>query len=45
MQSFGLSVSSYIVQMAPHLIALIVFALLGRASRTPAAIGQPLPRD
>ena len=45
MQSFGLPVSSYIVQMAPYLIALIVLALLGRASRMPAAIGQPLPRD
>jgi ABC-type uncharacterized transport system permease subunit len=45
MQSFGLPVSSYIVQMAPYLIALIVLALLGRASRMPAAIGQPLPQD
>ena len=45
MQGFGLSVSSYIVQMAPYLIALLVLALLGRASRMPAAIGQPLPRD
>jgi ABC-type uncharacterized transport system permease subunit len=31
--------------MAPYLIALIVLALLGRASRMPAAIGQPLPQD
>jgi ABC-type uncharacterized transport system permease subunit len=45
MQSFGLPVSSYIVQMAPYLIALVVLAALGRASRMPAAIGQPLPRD
>jgi ABC-type uncharacterized transport system permease subunit len=45
MQSFGLPVSSYIVQMAPYLIALIVLGLLGRASRMLAAIGQPLPRD
>jgi len=45
MQSFGLPVSSYIVQMAPYLIALLVLALLGRASRMPAAIGQPLPQD
>jgi general nucleoside transport system permease protein len=45
MQSFGLPVSSYIVQMAPYLIALLVLAALGRASRMPAAIGQPLPRD
>jgi ABC-type uncharacterized transport system permease subunit len=45
MQSFGLPVSSYIVQMVPYLIALVVLAALGRASRMPAAIGQPLPRD
>jgi simple sugar transport system permease protein len=45
MQSFGLPVSSYVVQMAPYLIALVVLALLGRASRMPAAIGQPLPWD
>ena len=44
-QSFGLPVSSYIVQMAPYLMALAVLALLGRASRMPAAIGQPLPRE
>jgi ABC-type uncharacterized transport system permease subunit len=45
MQRFGLPVSSYIVQMAPYLIALVVLAALGRASRMPAAIGQPLLRD
>ena len=32
-------------QMGPYLIALVVLALLGRASRMPAAIGQPLPWD
>jgi ABC-type uncharacterized transport system permease subunit len=31
--------------MAPYLIALLVLAVLGRASRMPAAIGQPLPQD
>ena len=45
MQGFGLPVSSYVVQMAPYLIALAVLAVLGRASRMPAAIGQPLPWD
>jgi general nucleoside transport system permease protein len=45
MQEFGLPVSSYIVQMAPYLIALLVLAVLGRGSRMPAAIGQPLPWD
>lgn len=45
LQSFGVPVSSYIVQMAPYVIALAVLAGLGRSSRLPAAIGQPLPRD
>jgi general nucleoside transport system permease protein len=45
MQSFGLPVSSYVVQMAPYLIALLVLAALRRTSRMPAAIGQPLPWD
>ena len=43
LQGFGVPVSSYVVQMAPYLIALVVLAGLGRASRLPAAIGQPLP--
>lgn len=42
LQTFGVPVSSYIVQMAPYLIALAVLAGLGRTSRLPAAIGQPL---
>ena len=45
LQAFGVPVSSYVVQMAPYLIALAVLAGLGRSSRMPAAIGQPLPRD
>ena len=44
LQSFNVPVSSYIVQMAPYLIALAVLAGLGRSSRLPAAIGQPLQR-
>jgi ABC-type uncharacterized transport system permease subunit len=28
--------------MAPYVIALLVLAVLGRAARLPAAIGQPL---
>ncbi len=44
LQGFGVPVSSYIVQMAPYLIALAVLAGLGRSSRMPASIGQPLPR-
>lgn len=44
MQAFGVPVSSYIVQMVPYLIALAVLAGIGRSSRMPASIGQPLPR-
>jgi simple sugar transport system permease protein len=42
LQAFGVPVSSYVVQMAPYLIALAVLAGLGRSTRLPAAIGQPL---
>ena len=42
LQAYGVPVSSYIVQMAPYVIALAVLAGLGRSSRMPAAIGQPL---
>jgi simple sugar transport system permease protein len=45
LQGFGVPVSSYVVQMAPYLIALAVLAGLGRSSQLPAAIGQPLPYD
>ncbi|MFI4949355.1 MAG: ABC transporter permease [Alphaproteobacteria bacterium] len=44
LQSFGVPVSSYIVQMAPYLIALAVLAGLGRSSSLPAAIGRPMQR-
>jgi ABC-type uncharacterized transport system permease subunit len=42
LQTFGLPASSYVLQMAPYVIALVVLASLGRATRLPAAIGQPL---
>ena len=45
LQSFGIPVSTYVVQMAPNLIALGVLAGLGRSSQMPSAIGQPLPWD
>ena len=45
LQSNGVPVSSYIVQMAPYLIALAVLAGIGRSSRLPAAIGQKLQRE
>ena len=42
LQTFGLPTSSYVLQMAPYLIALAVLASLGRTTRLPAAIGQRL---
>lgn len=45
LQSFGVPVGSYLVQMAPYLIALAVLAGIGRSSRLPAAIGQPIRHD
>ena len=45
LQAFSIPVSSYVIQMAPYLIALAVLAGFGRSSRMPAAIGQPLPWD
>jgi ABC-type uncharacterized transport system permease subunit len=42
LQTFGVPVSSYVLQMAPYLIALAVLAGLGKSARLPAAIGQPL---
>jgi hypothetical protein len=40
-QAFKLPVSSYVIQMAPYIAALLVLAVLGRGARVPAAIGQP----
>jgi simple sugar transport system permease protein len=42
LQGLGIPLSSYIVQMAPYLIALAVLAGFGRSSKLPAAIGKPL---
>lgn len=44
LQTYGIPVSSYVVQMVPYLIALAVLAGLGRSTRLPAAIGRPLER-
>jgi simple sugar transport system permease protein len=44
-QSLGLPVSSYVIQMVPYLAALLVLAGLGRSASLPAAIGQPFRRD
>ena len=43
LQTSGVAVSSYVVQMAPYAIALLVLAGLGRASHMPAALGENLP--
>lgn len=43
-QGWGLPVSSYVLQMAPYLIALALLAGVGRAARLPAAIGVPFTR-
>lgn len=42
LQTFGIPVSSYVVQMVPYLVAIAVLAGLGRSTRLPAAIGKPL---
>jgi simple sugar transport system permease protein len=42
LQSFGIPVSSYVLQMVPYLIAIGVLAGLGRSTKLPAAIGKPL---
>lgn len=42
LQSMGVPLSSYVMQMAPYLIALAVLAGLGRSSSLPASIGKPL---
>ncbi|MDB5991114.1 MAG: hypothetical protein JWQ10_2517 [Herbaspirillum sp.] len=44
MQGWGLSASSYVIQMTPYLIALGVLCFLGRSSRMPSAIGAALTR-
>lgn len=41
-QAFGLPVSSYVIQMAPYIFALLALAGLGRGARLPAALGRPL---
>ncbi len=41
-QAFGLPVSSYVIQMAPYVFALLALVGLGRGARLPAALGKPL---
>jgi simple sugar transport system permease protein len=44
-QAIGLPVSSYVIQMTPYVLALLVLAVLGRSARLPAAIGKPFVRQ
>jgi len=44
-QGLRLPVSSYVIQMLPYLVALVVLAGLGRSARLPAALGAPWSRD
>ena len=43
-QGWGLPVSSYVIQMFPYIVALMLLAGIGRTSRMPAAIGVPFIR-
>lgn len=43
-QAYALPVSSYVVQMTPYLLALLVLALAGRGTRMPGALGRVLDR-
>lgn len=43
-QAFALPISSYVVQMTPYLLALLVLAVAGRGTRMPGALGRPLER-
>ena len=42
LQEASVPLSSYVLQMAPYVIALAVLAGMGRSARLPAAIGQAL---
>ena len=44
-QSLRLPVSSYVIQMMPYVVALVVLAGLGRSARLPAALGVPFRRE
>jgi general nucleoside transport system permease protein len=43
-QDWGLPVSSYVIQMTPYLIALLVLCGVGRTAKMPGAIGKPFIR-
>ncbi|WP_108658837.1 ABC transporter permease [Acuticoccus kandeliae] len=44
-QIYGVPVSSYIIQMTPYLLALLVLVTMGRSSRMPGAIGTIFTRE
>ena len=43
-QGWGLPFSSYVIQMIPYILALLLLAGVGRSARMPAAIGIPFTR-
>jgi simple sugar transport system permease protein len=45
LQGVGLPVSSYVIQMVPYVIALVVLTGLGRGTRMPQAIGHAYRED
>ncbi len=44
-QGLSLAISSYVIQMLPYVLALVVLAALGRSTRMPQAIGRPYRVD
>lgn len=44
-QGLSLAISSYVIQMLPYVLALVVLAALGRSTRMPQAIGRPYRAD
>ncbi len=43
-QGWGLPVSSYVIQMTPYIVALVILAAIGRGAQASAAIGSPFIR-
>jgi general nucleoside transport system permease protein len=45
LQGWSLPISSYVIQMTPYLLALVVLCGIGRRARMPAAIGKAFTRN
>jgi general nucleoside transport system permease protein len=45
LQGWSLPISSYVIQMTPYLLALVVLCGIGRRARMPAAIGKAFIRN